>query len=161
MVDMEKLHLHVTELNEFCTQLELSIEQRLQEEQCKSGLELFKPNQFNPRSSKHIVKVLYKMMGLPERTTEKGSLSANNDVLKEFAHEQPFCKLIIDYRKFRKQLEIFLTVFKFVNNYKCYPLYNQYKTTSGRLTATSPPIQIIPKNTVITTKVISDPQIQK
>lgn len=106
---------------------------------------------FNPSSPIMLSSYLYDTLKLPPFYTEKGTLSVTTEVLDHY-NCIPFCKMVSDYRGFLKQLEIFSAIKKHIHNARCYPFYNMYRTTSGRLTAKNPPIQIIPSNKKIETR---------
>jgi DNA polymerase-1 len=78
--------------------------------------------------------------------TEKGALKTDADTLAKFSDKNIFCKLISDYKAFHKQLELFESIKNQTRNGKCYPLYNFYRTATGRLSSCKPAIQIIPDN---------------
>lgn len=152
-VNEELLDKHIYDLSSFCEDLETSIiMQALIYEKLSKKKSMFmdSDNIFNPKSKQHVCHIMYDIIGLPERLTEKGKQSSDVEVLKEFKNNS-FCRMIADYRSFLKQLEIFQAVKKHTHNGKCHPYYKKFKTTSGRLASYDPPIQIIPKNKRIST----------
>ena len=143
-VDMPKLYTYMAELSIFLKKVEECI---LREVDTIGGFS----DTFNPKSNQDLCKVLYGIVGIPPFYTEKGTQSVTTEILEKYTHI-PLCKLMLDYRAFLKQHEIFTAVLENTKGDKCYPLYNQYKTASGRLASYKPPIQIIPKNKLIDTK---------
>ncbi len=145
-----KLNQYMENLQDFLEKLEKLIGDELTKIENSISGRPFKQHPFNPKSGKHLCEILYDILGLPVCYTEKGSRSVTTEVL-ELHHDIPFCKLVSDYRSFLKQHELFGSIKKHIKGDKCYPRYNQYRTTSGRLTASDPPIQIVPSNKRITT----------
>ena len=104
----------------------------------------------NPKSGPELCEYIYNVRKMPVHYTDKGNLTLTSEILESYNYD-PFCKLILDYRSFLKQLEIFIAIRDYTTNGYCYPSYNQYRTTSGRLASTNPPIQIVPQNKKVDT----------
>lgn len=137
MVDEEKLERYINDLREFIAAIEINIKSI---------------HDINPKSTQDLAKVLYEIRGLTRNYTERGNLSVTTEILESYK-DDPFCRLVLDYRGFLKQLEIFEAIKKYVKNGYCKPTYNQYRTTSGRLSSTNPPIQIVPTNKKIISEI--------
>lgn len=144
-VDTEKLEGYIEELTSYTEHIRGCILSEVD----KLGVKL---TDFNVNSGKQIARVMYDLLKLDPIYTDKGSLSVGEEALAAYKHIT-FCRLVSDYKGFLKQLEIFWAIKENTTGGKCFPVYNQYRTTSSRLSSQHPPIQIVPTNKKIVTDI--------
>lgn len=84
--------------------------------------------------------------------------STDAEALTYYAKQKPVLKRILDYRAIQKQSSTYLVGFKDLadENARIYPEYNQIGTATGRISATNPNLQNVPRNNRIRNMIIPE-----
>jgi DNA polymerase-1 len=118
--------------------------ERLREEIfAKSGTE------FNIDSPKQLGQVLFEKLGLSTGRKNKTGYSTAADVLKSLAEKHDVPRLVLEYRKYVKLYNTYVTglIEEIHPDGKVHTIFKQALTLTGRLSSTEPNIQNIPVKT--------------
>lgn len=103
---------------------------------------------FNLSSPKQLQDILYNKHKLPIlKKTPNGAPSTNEEVLKKLAKKYPMPKIILQYRGLSKLKSTYtskLTTMINTKSNRIHTSYHQTRTSTGRLSSTSPNLQNIP-----------------
>lgn len=135
-VDVDKMESQIDSLRAFLSEIEEDFDKQY-------------PN-INIRSTKDCAYVIYDIRGVPN-TNPEGKQSTAVEVLEANADDF-FCKQLLDYRSFDKQLTMLVSIQESLTvDGRCCPKYNCMRTATGRLASHSPSIHTIPKvNHIVT-----------
>lgn len=102
---------------------------------------------FNPRSSLQLRKVIFEKLGvIPEKLTPKGEPSTDHETLKILAKKNSAVQSILDFREFDKLNGTYLLgLQEKAENGVIYTDFLQHRTRSGRLASANPNLQNIPR----------------
>ncbi|MBR2974954.1 MAG: DNA polymerase I [Clostridia bacterium] len=100
---------------------------------------------FNVSSPQQLSTVLFEKLGLKHFQKTSRGYSTKNDVLEKLRGEHPIVELIIQYRKLTKLQGTYVEGLKpLLKRGVVHTTYNQYLTTTGRLSSSDPNLQNIP-----------------
>jgi len=100
---------------------------------------------FNVSSPQQLSAVLFEKLGLKHFQKTSRGYSTKNDVLEKLRGEHPIVELIIQYRKLTKLQGTYVEGLKpLLKRGVVHTTYNQYLTTTGRLSSSDPNLQNIP-----------------
>ena len=104
---------------------------------------------FNPRSSHQLRKVIFEKLGVePEKMTPSGVPSTDHETLKILAKKNSAVQAILDFREFDKLNGTYLVgLQEKAENGILHTDYLQHRTRSGRLASANPNLQNIPRRT--------------
>ncbi len=107
--------------------------------------------QFNLNSPKQLQHVLFTTLQLPmSGKTQKGQASTNEEVLGELAAQYPIAAQLLEYRHINKLKNTYLDALPNsiqASSNRIHTHYHQTMTATGRLSASNPNLQNIPKKT--------------
>ncbi|URJ24440.1 DNA polymerase I [Candidatus Blochmanniella camponoti] len=135
LIDKKLLNTHAVELDYRLHALELEAYQLV-------------GTPFNLASTKQLQEILYNQQKLPIlKKTPKGAPSTNEEVLKKLSKKYSIPKIILQYRALSKLQSTYINKLIAMINKKSnrvHTSYNQTRTSTGRLSSTSPNLQNIP-----------------
>ncbi|URJ28705.1 DNA polymerase I [Blochmannia endosymbiont of Camponotus sp. C-046] len=135
LIDKQLLNTHSEELDSRIHALELEAYQLV-------------GTPFNLASTKQLQEILYNQQKLPIlKKTPKGAPSTNEEVLNKLSKKYPIPKIILQYRALSKLQSTYINKLIAMINKKSnrvHTSYNQTRTSTGRLSSTSPNLQNIP-----------------
>lgn len=104
---------------------------------------------FNISSPMQLSHILFDVMGLPTKglkKTQRGYYSTNAKVLDEFARDNEFVRLVLEYREKTKIKSTYLDALGPLRRLdgRVHTTYNQTITATGRLSSSNPNLQNIP-----------------
>ncbi len=100
---------------------------------------------FNIASPKQLSVILFDKLGLKHFKKNNTGFSTNNDVLDKLLGEHPIVEKIVEYRKISKLLGTYLDGLKpLIRRGLVHTTYNQWLTSTGRLSSSDPNLQNIP-----------------
>lgn len=138
---MEKQGVKVDEvaLGETSAQLKAQIEELTQQIYQHAG------QTFNVSSPQQLSVVLFEKLGLKHFQKTSRGYSTKNEVLEKLKDQHPIINLIIEYRKLTKLQGTYVEGLKpLLKRGVVHTTYNQYLTTTGRLSSSDPNLQNIP-----------------
>jgi len=102
---------------------------------------------FNPRSSHQLRKVIFEKLGVkPEKMTPSGEPSTDHETLTILAKKNSAVQAILDFREFDKLNGTYLLgLQEKAENGIIYTDFMQHRTRSGRLASSNPNLQNIPR----------------
>jgi DNA polymerase-1 len=107
--------------------------------------ELTGGEQFNIASPKQLSVVLFEKLKLQHFQKTQTGYSTNNDVLEKLKDAHPVVEKIITYRSYTKLLGTYIDGLRpLLKSNKVHTTFNQYLTTTGRLSSSEPNMQNIP-----------------
>ena len=100
---------------------------------------------FNVSSPQQLSTVLFEKLGLKHFQKTSRGYSTKNEVLEKLRGEHPIIDLIIEYRKLTKLQGTYVEGIRpLIRRGLVHTTYNQYLTTTGRLSSSDPNLQNIP-----------------
>lgn len=100
---------------------------------------------FNVSSPQQLSVVLFERLGLKHFQKTSRGYSTKNEVLEKLKDQHPIINLIIEYRKLTKLQGTYVEGLKpLLKRGVVHTTYNQYLTTTGRLSSSDPNLQNIP-----------------
>lgn len=125
--------------------------------QLKKNIYQIVGEKFNINSTKKIQEILFKKYQLPViKKTKKGKNSTDEQVLKILSTHHPLPKILLKYRTINKLNTTYLKKLPQMINSKTgriHTTYNQFLTSTGRLSSSKPNLQNIPIRTQIGKKI--------
>lgn len=115
---------------------------------CVQNIYEFAGRKFNINSPKQLGEILFDELGLGVKNNKKKSTNAQ--ILEELYDVHPIVPLILKYRQISKLYNTYLDAYaQMINpkNDRIYTLFNQFNTTTGRLSSSEPNLQNIPVRT--------------
>jgi len=107
--------------------------------------------EFNPNSVEHLRKIFYDIYKLPtKKKTKKGNLSVDKDVLKDLFKKNLLAKLLIEYRKWKGDIEK-LTLYEtsIREDGKIHSQFDNFAPDTSRLASKNPNIQNVPRDSIM------------
>jgi len=106
---------------------------------------------FNPRSSAHVGKVLYGYLDLPViKKTPSGNPSTDKDTLEQLFEQtrEPFLDLLLQFRSLEKARSTYVAPLYVLmdENDRVHPTYKIEGAITGRITAETPAVTTIPRD---------------
>lgn len=141
LFDMEQqgVAIDINQLNAMSVEMQQEIDALCQQIYQLCGEE------FNIASPKQLSVVLFEKLKLPHFKKTATGYSTNNDVLNKLLDSHPVIALIMQYRQISKLYGTYIEGMRpLIVNGKVHTTYNQYLTTTGRLSSSDPNLQNIP-----------------
>ncbi|MCM1043183.1 MAG: DNA polymerase I [Corallococcus sp.] len=123
----------------------LSVDFKKQIEQLSQEIYVIAGEKFNISSPKQLSVVLFEKLGLKHFKKTSTGYSTNNEVLDKLKDEHPIINKIIQYRQISKLYGTYIEGLRpLIRKGLVHTTYNQYLTTTGRLSSSDPNLQNIP-----------------
>ena len=138
-MEIQGVKLDVDELDKLDKKYEFEINELTNKIYALAG------KKFNINSPKQLAEVLYGDLKLKAFNNKKNSTKV--EVLMELIDEHEIVPAIIKYRQVYKLYTTYIKAYKDLinkNNHKIYTMFNQFVTTTGRLSSSEPNLQNIP-----------------
>jgi DNA polymerase-1 len=102
--------------------------------------------EFNINSPQQLQKILYDKLALPTGKKTKTGNSVDSSALKEIAHLNPICNLVIRYRNLAKLKSTYVDALPALisSDGRLHTNFNSTGTETGRLSSSEPNLQNIP-----------------
>ncbi len=137
---------------EYLHQLSKNLEEKL--EKLENQIYSEAGEMFNINSPQQLSKILFEKLKLPPKKKLKTTYSTDTTVLQELSNIHPLPGLLLQYREFSKLKSTYVDgLLSFVENGRIHPTFNQFSTTTGRLSCSNPNLQNIPIRTEIGSKI--------
>ena len=149
LLEAEKTGIPVSEKRMLI--LEKQLKKRIAQLESKMR-EIAEDPEFNPRAPAQVGKVLFQHLRLMVvKTNDSGSASTDEESLKALANEHEFVPLLMEYRGQQKLLTTYVNGIQddVDPNWYVHPDYRITGARTGRLSATGPPIQTMPRGELI------------
>lgn len=105
---------------------------------------------FNPASPKQVATILFDTLNLPPVKKTKSGYSTDSMVLEKISHLHELPKILLQYRATAKLINTYIDTLPTLINpdtKRIHTSYNQFVTTTGRLSCSDPNLQNIPVRT--------------
>ena len=137
---------------------EVEIELRRKAHKLKKQLDGWAPG-VNWKSPQQVAKFFFEDLKLkPLDVTPKGKPSTSESVLMRLAEKHPAAKALITYRGANQLLQTFIEGWKpYLVNGKLHPSFKLHGTVTGRLSCENPNLQQVPRDPLIRSLIISEP----
>lgn len=137
---------------------EVEIELRRKAHKLKKKLDSWAPA-VNWKSPQQVAKFFFEELKLkPLDMTPKGKPSTSESVLMRLAEQHPAARALIDYRGANQLLQTFIEGWKpYIVDNKLHPSFKLHGTVTGRLSCENPNLQQVPRDPLIRSLIISEP----
>lgn len=137
---------------------EVEIELRRKAHKLKKQLDKWAPA-VNWKSPQQVAKFFFEELKLkPLDMTPKGKPSTSESVLMRLAEKHPAARALIEYRGANQLLQTFIEGWKpFLVDNKLHPSFKLHGTVTGRLSCENPNLQQVPRDPLIRSLIISEP----
>jgi DNA polymerase-1 len=86
----------------------------------------------------------------PQKETEKGQASVDNEALKAISHRHKVIPLFLDWAEYKKLKSTYVDgLMEKVNNGRLHPNFHLHRTATGRLSSSDPNLQNVPRDTSV------------
>ena len=86
----------------------------------------------------------------PQKETEKGQASVDNEALKAISHKHKVIPLFLDWAEYKKLKSTYVDgLMERVNNGRLHPNFHLHRTATGRLSSSDPNLQNVPRDTSV------------
>lgn len=137
---------------------EVEIELRRKAHKLKKKLDSWAPA-VNWKSPQQVAKFFFEDLKLkPLDMTPKGKPSTSESVLMRLAEQHPAARALIEYRGANQLLQTFIEGWKpYLVDGKLHPSFKLHGTVTGRLSCENPNLQQVPRDPLIRSLIISEP----
>ena len=146
-MEMNGIRVNKREMIKLGKQLDLDINNKLLD------ISQYAPAGFNPDSNAHKVQFLFNKkreggLGLtPKKTTAKGNPSVDDDSLKSLQGKHPVIDLLMEYAELKKMKSTYVDgLTPLLHKDRLHPQFHLHRTATGRLSASDPNLQNIPRD---------------
>ena len=131
--------------------MELSVRYAAEREEITQRIYELAGGEFNINSTQQLGSVLFDKLKIGngvKKNKDSKSYKTTAEELEKYADESEIVRQILRYRKVQKLSSTYIEGFKpLIQNGKVHTTYNQYNTTTGRLSSMNPNLQNIPIRT--------------
>jgi DNA polymerase-1 len=86
----------------------------------------------------------------PQKKTDKGQASVDNEALKAISHRNKVIPLFLDWAEYKKLKSTYVDgLTERVNNGRLHPNFHLHRTATGRLSSSDPNLQNVPRDTSV------------
>ena len=146
-MEMNGIQVNKRELVKLGKALDLDINNKLAE------ISQYAPIGFSPDSNVHKAELLFNKkreggLGLkPKKTTAKGKPSVDEDSLRSLQGQHPVIDLLMDYSELKKMKSTYVDgLLPLLHSGRLHPQFHLHRTATGRLSASDPNLQNIPRD---------------
>lgn len=146
-MEMNGIQVNKRELVKLGKSLDLDINNTLAE------ISQYAPIGFSPDSNVHKAELLFNKkreggLGLkPKKTTAKGKPSVDEDSLKSLQGQHPVIDLLMKYSELKKMKSTYVEgLLPLLHSGRLHPQFHLHRTATGRLSASDPNLQNIPRD---------------
>jgi len=146
-MEMNGIAVNQREIKKLGKALDLDINNKL------ADISYYAPIGFNPDSNAHKVEFLFNKkreggLGLkPKKTTAKGNPSVDEDSLRSLQGQHPIIDYLMEYAELKKMKSTYVDgLMPLMNKGRLHPQFHLSRTATGRLSASDPNLQNIPRD---------------
>ncbi len=133
------------------TLMELSTRYAIEREEITKKIYELAGEEFNVNSTQQLGRILFEKLKIGDgvkKNKESKNYKTTAEELEKYADHSEIVRLLLRYRKVQKLSSTYIDGFKpLIVNGKVHTTYNQYNTTTGRLSSANPNLQNIPIRT--------------
>ena len=157
-MEMNGIRVNKREMTKLGKQLDLDINNKILD------IAQYAPVGFNPDSNVHKVQFLFNKkreggLGLsPKKMTAKGKPSVDDDSLRSLQGKHPVVDMLMEYAELKKMKSTYVDgLTPLLHKDRLHPQFHLHRTATGRLSASDPNLQNIPRDGRVRGLFVADP----
>lgn len=158
-MEMNGIRVNKREMTKLGKELDLNINLNL------ADIAQYAPIGFNPDSNAHKVQFLFNNkrdggLGLkPKKVTAKGNPSVDDDSLKSLQGKHPVIELLMNHAEYKKMKSTYVDgLIPLLHKDRLHPQFHLHRTATGRLSASDPNLQNIPRDGRVRSLFVAEPE---
>jgi DNA polymerase-1 len=158
-MEMNGVRVNKREMTKLGKELDLNINLNLVD------ISQYAPVGFNPDSNSHKVQFLFGKkreggLGLkPKKVTAKGNPSVDDDSLKSLQGKHPVVDLLMNHAELKKMKSTYVDgLIPLLHRDRLHPQFHLHRTATGRLSASDPNLQNIPRDGRVRSLFVAEPE---